>query len=729
MTAVSRKSMRTVPGSFWPVWLAVVVAMVLLARPSAATADPPEQVDGLFITVQTPLTTTAVNHVIATTQRFLDNHPNRKICLVYDFNPDGAPSATVDYGPCRDLANFILTRLSNATSVAFVHNQVSRHAVLPVLACSEIVMADDEIARLGPVFPDGGLLAEDEKVFYQRVARARNRPTALILKMVDPKVSLLSGTRNGAVWYVDAHELPRERQQGFVEQGPVTVAASGSYTTAEATKVHLCNRDLDTRREIKDAYGLPSQSLEGDPLDGRTPIAWRVIISGPITSALEETVKRRVGRAVHRGANLIVVQLECTGGDPDAARDLADYLHNLRDDQGGHAVMTVAYVTALARDLAAFIALRCTEIVIDSNAQLGDFERYRAEPNLGAAIRKSLIPLAIDRGYAPCLIDGMFEPSLEVDRVRNRKQPDQWRLMKAVDLKNANNNGGAWQSEGRITYPIRAKLALELGLSQHTVDGKASEAIRQIQGFYGIDRIHDTQGDWLDEIATFLRLPVVSVFLVLVGITGLILELKIPGVGLPGVISALCFVLYFWAHSQLGGSLWVLALLLFVLGLILIGLEIFVLPGLGILGISGVILIIASLALATFVKKPETTQEWLDFGKTMSLFACVLIGAFGGALVLGWYIPHVPYVSRLILTPPGEHTDLAGAPESLATAVDTLAPLLGTIGTAITVLRPAGMARFGDQYVDVIAEGSYVQPGTRVQVVEIEGNRVVVKEV
>ena len=58
-----------------------------------------------------------------------------------------------------------------------------------------------------------------------------------------------------------------------------------------------------------------------------------------------------------------------------------------------------------------------------------------------------------------------------------------------------------------------------------------------------------------------------------------------------------------------------------------------------------------------------------------------------------------------------------------------VAALLGAIGVAATTLRPAGMARFGDQFLDVVAEGSFVNAGSRVQVIEIEGNRIVVKEV
>ncbi len=218
----------------------------------------------------------------------------------------------------------------------------------------------------------------------------------------------------------------------------------------------------------------------------------------------------------------------------------------------------------------------------------------------------------------------------------------------------------------------------------------------------------------------------VSLFLVMLGIAGLILELKMPGVGLPAVVSALCFVLYFWAHSQLSGNFTILACLLFALGLILIGLEVFVVPGFGVTGISGIVLVLVSLALATLVKKPETTQEWLDFGTTLSTLGLALMAAVGAAFVLAWYLPHIPWASRLVLAPVSANE--AFIEEEQGTAV-LRSDLLGMIGVAATNLRPAGKARLGEEYVDVVAEGGYVYEGARVQVVEIEGNRVVVKEV
>ena len=98
------------------------------------------------------------------------------------------------------------------------------------------------------------------------------------------------------------------------------------------------------------------------------------------------------------------------------------------------------------------------------------------------------------------------------------------------------------------------------------------------------------------------------------------------------------------------------------------------------------------------------------------------------AFTLARYLPNIPYANRLVLTPPGERPEEI-ASEPAPSHHPELAALLGSVGTAATMLRPAGMARFGDEYVDVVSEGGYVPAGARVQVIEIEGHRVVVKEV
>jgi membrane-bound ClpP family serine protease len=160
---------------------------------------------------------------------------------------------------------------------------------------------------------------------------------------------------------------------------------------------------------------------------------------------------------------------------------------------------------------------------------------------------------------------------------------------------------------------------------------------------------------------------------------------------------------------------------------VLIALEIFVFPGTAVLGVSGVILVLGGLGLATLERWPQSEGEWLATVGSLGRFGLALTGAIIAAIIAARYLPSIPYANRLVLVPP---TDGLGTGEDgPAHEPSPYAGLLGAIGVAATTLRPSGMVRFGEEYVDVVAEGSYVEPGTRVQVIEIEGNRVVVKEV
>src|SRR5207302_1914767 len=114
-----------------------------------------------------------------------------------------------------------------------------------------------------------------------------------------------------------------------------------------------------------------------------------------------------------------------------------------------------------------------------------------------------------------------------------------------------------------------------------------------------------------------------------------------------------------------------------------------------------------------------------NLGATFGTLAIGLALAVAGARALTWSLPSIPILNRMVLQPPGE--EALAMPASLSSS--GVVELLGAIGVAATPLRPAGKAQFGERFFDVMAEGDYVAPGGRVQVVEIEGLRIIVKEV
>jgi hypothetical protein len=142
----------------------------------------------------------------------------------------------------------------------------------------------------------------------------------------------------------------------------------------------------------------------------------------------------------------------------------------------------------------------------------------------------------------------------------------------------------------------------------------------------------------------------------------------------------------------------------------------------------GILLMMAGLALVTMDKVPSLDDGagWAQLGLRVSEYLLAGIASFGFAFLIARFLPKVPYANRLLLAPPEQP---AGAAESALPGASEAASLLGAIGTTNTPLRPAGVVRFADKFVDVVSDGGFIPAGARVQVITVEGTRIVVKEV
>ena len=174
-------------------WLFALSLSVLLSGPSCARPPEPEQPDpGIFVTVANPITSESVNQIKGTVTRAVQQNALKKI--VFDFNPGGKEAATPDFGPCLDLARYIksVRGEKNLLTIAFVKNKVTRHTVLPVLACDELVMSHD--AAIGAVSPNPGVTPDKvDVVNYESFVLPGQ--AALVLKMLDSQVEVLKGER------------------------------------------------------------------------------------------------------------------------------------------------------------------------------------------------------------------------------------------------------------------------------------------------------------------------------------------------------------------------------------------------------------------------------------------------------------------------------------------------------------------------------------------------------
>jgi membrane-bound serine protease (ClpP class) len=228
---------------------------------------------------------------------------------------------------------------------------------------------------------------------------------------------------------------------------------------------------------------------------------------------------------------------------------------------------------------------------------------------------------------------------------------------------------------------------------------------------------------WAEVIFAFLTSPMISGLLLLCGIGGIYVEFKTPGLGLPGLIGVACFALFFGSRMVIGIADW-LDVLLVLAGLALLALEIFVIPGFGLAGLSGIVCLVVGIYMSLIrVPVPEYTWDYMrlrDAGITLMLTSLV----FSLFIILTWKVfPRTRLARGLIQA----YAQNASDGYTVQTAADSQ-NALGLQGKATTMLRPAGRGRFGPTTYDVVTRGEFIPPGQKIEIIQVEGNRYVVRE-
>ena len=324
------------------------------------------------------------------------------------------------------------------------------------------------------------------------------------------------------------------------------------------------------------------------------------------------------------------------------------------NDSNRNLIKTVAYIPpGTSLGAATFLALACSEIVMADTAALADFSYLKnlSEGELKTR-RDMLVPLARKQGYSPKLFEATLDPKMVLYWASPKKGIDQLLTPAELEEDQRERRNGP-RARKWPTAPSYFKIDSILARMSGTAQVLNQASLENLYALYnlGSTKIHVASDDWMDRVREFFQHPLVRFFLVMLGIIGLILELKMPGTMVPGVLAAICFVLFFWSYS-FDGRFTMLAVLLFVLGVILVVLEIFVVPGFGFTGIAGIVLMVCGLALATLEKWPSNSQDWFDVGVTIGTFGMSLGAAVIAAMIVAWFLPSIPYANRLVLNPP-----------------------------------------------------------------------------
>jgi membrane-bound serine protease (ClpP class) len=220
------------------------------------------------------------------------------------------------------------------------------------------------------------------------------------------------------------------------------------------------------------------------------------------------------------------------------------------------------------------------------------------------------------------------------------------------------------------------------------------------------------------------------IFLVL-GLGFFIMELKTPGLGFFGILGILSLIVYFWINAGSGMPV-AFSIGLLILGFLLLLAEVLIIPGFGVAGIAGIALILFSIYSSTvdlggetLREKliPDTPADWIDVRAWLTTLIGSLVLGVGAALLLMKNLHYFPIINRAFIAPPQR----AARDSSAVTSHGRVALPVGTRGVALTVLRPAGKAHFSVGDVDVVSDGEFIAAGAPVEVVLVEGHRVVVR--
>jgi membrane-bound serine protease (ClpP class) len=266
---------------------------------------------------------------------------------------------------------------------------------------------------------------------------------------------------------------------------------------------------------------------------------------------------------------------------------------------------------------------------------------------------------------------------------------------------------------------------VELQLAEATFDSE-SEMLAALN----FDSKIETHMNWVDRAVYLLNRPWLTGLLLFIALIALYIELAAPGISVAGLTSLACFGVFFWSHALGGTSGW-LEVLVFVLGVLCIVIEVFLLPGFGVFGLSGILLILLSLIMATqdFIL-PNNQFQWEQFQRNslIVLGSVAVVGILFLAQLL--LLDSLPGLKRFQLRTP-ELNPLTASGAALIvgpTNVEAALPNVGELGVAESVLRPSGKAMFHRQLIDVVTEGDYLDPGTPVEVIRREGNRIIVRK-
>ncbi len=458
-------------------------------------------------------------------------------------------------------------------------------------------------------------------------------------------------------------------------------------------------------------------------------------IKGDIEPSTAVFVRRNAEAALRAGAGILVFDIDTFGGRVDSALRISSYIGSIRGAR------TVAFVSSgpesmgVSWSAGALIAFSASAIYMAPGTSMGaaapvimspDGQSQGAGEKTVSAVRSQMAALAEKNGHPPLLALAMVDADVELIEL---SVAGETRLATAEETASLEKSRPG-QVERVRTVSAKGKLlsltageAERYGLSEGTVADL--DALASLLGSPGPATEVSPSG--ADKLVVFITSGGVQALLILIGLVALFLEINSPGFGLPGTVAIIAFFTLFGTNALMG-SVGSLEIILFILGIGLLAVEIFILPGFGVAGISGIVLIGAALvfSMQDFVI-PTVSWEWDLLGRNVMTVVAGLLAGIAGIGVLALAGPRIKLFDRLMLKTTIEGTAGGALGTDAEAPAPPASPLEGRRGVARTVLRPSGRAEIDGVAYSVETDGLFLPEGTPVRVLKVQGSRIVVE--
>ena len=732
----------------WPLWLSFVFLSAVIAQDPVVENPAGETTrQGYLVQISLPITETVAARVKQQIQQVAEKVPDKsgdeKPVLILEFDTsNGVTGQGSELGNCLNIA-LLLTdqKLRKLYKVAYVPrsqgyvnrnldgpaSQLKGHPILVALACDEIAMHNDSAIGQAGIDIDGD--ASLEVANYSNIVGRRYRvPLPVAKALVDQKESLhLVETSLDGQRFVNRKEFDELSSAGQIDDSS-TLSGPGDlpmFTSQQMLQMQLIRNRVLSSVDLARRLDVDPGSLEQNSLAGKQWQPVQLPVGNFIDTREADWTIRILTQHLNSNpdTNLVIVRLNSPGGEIEPCLRIARELAKLQASD----ISSVAYVESTATGPSSLIALGCDQVIMSSEAEFcgsGDqpIEQEALEDSRGLIKR-----FAEQRQIDWSVPMGLVDPDLQVASYRN-KQTGQIRLLceeERTDLPQANQ----WtkQNDVRLGASMSGVEAQRLNLSRSTFDD-----FEQLKQYYQLTEtpieLEPSPTDrWIEDIARQLATPWVAAWLLFGAVFLLSTEMSNPGIGIPGFLGTICLMLFFWSQYLDGNAHW-LEIMLFAVGMVFIVLEVFVIPGFGVFGIGGLLMVIVSIVLAsqTFIW-PRNSEELAQLPTSLMMVIAAGSGFFAGIFVIRKYMTTIPFFRRIMLDPPGADDSVSPTQRDKRESLVDRSHMLGKTGQTITPLVPAGKAQIGNELIDVITDGRLVERDQPIKVVEVVGNRVIVE--